>query len=559
MKAVRLGVGLLMLVPPFSRADDKQTGTPVFTSATNFVQVPVIVQRSGKHVSGLKKEDFILRQDGKEEPIASFEEIRGGETAVTAETQEQFGNQGDQVPPQITIIALDMVNTPNLDRTYFMQQLERYLAKSGKFAGPIGVVAIERTGVRVIKGFTTDPNAILAAVSERSNAEPTNNSKTGGEARDISDAVISQSETQLSNGPDLVPLSVALKMREADESMARFQDRSARIDAQLAIQQLAQALKGIPGRKSVLLVGSGFKFIDSNIVMKSISGGRGGVDLRYSVENGGESLDQASYTWKVLNDANVAVYPIDTRRTYNSAFDAMDTSGANSPSDLTMRQNQQADQDVLTTFKMISAATGGKPCFYRTDLDNCIREAIDDDHDYYLLGFYVDKKNSQPGWHRVEAKLDQKADVRYRQGFMLAKFNAEAQRKNDIGMALNSPFAFTELPFSGQFVSFTGTKGKIATFNLLLPPGAMTVDESSGHLDFDVIAIARSQGGKEAARFLQRINRKFPPESIAEIEKIGINYSNKMELASGEYGVWFVVRDNLSGRTGSAVVPLTVP
>jgi len=28
---------------------------------------------------------------------------------------------------------------------------------------------------------------------------------------------------------------------------------------------------------------------------------------------------------------------------------------------------------------------------------------------------------------------------------------------------------------------------------------------------------------------------------------------------SGEYGVWFVVRDNLSGRTGSSVVPLTVP
>ena len=52
---------------------DKQAETPVFTSGTNFVQVPVIVQRSGKHVPGLKKENFVLRQDGKAQPIATYE------------------------------------------------------------------------------------------------------------------------------------------------------------------------------------------------------------------------------------------------------------------------------------------------------------------------------------------------------------------------------------------------------------------------------------------------------------------------------------------------------
>ena len=46
---------------------------------------------------------------------------------------------------------------------------------------------------------------------------------------------------------------------------------------------------------------------------------------------------------------------------------------------------------------------------------------------------------------------------------------------------------------------------------------------------------------------------------IAEIKRTGIDYSNRLELAAGDYGVWFVVRDNLSGRTGSAVVRLKVP
>src|ERR1700746_1989057 len=87
-----------------------QSGTPVFS------QVPVIVQRSGKHVSGLKKEDFVLRQDGKDQPIATFEEMQTGQAPKGTEAQPEFGNQAGRIPQQITIIALDMVNTPTLDR-----------------------------------------------------------------------------------------------------------------------------------------------------------------------------------------------------------------------------------------------------------------------------------------------------------------------------------------------------------------------------------------------------------------------------------------------------------
>src|SRR5438270_11874297 len=138
--------------------------------------------------------------------------------------------------------------------------------------------------------------------------------------------------------------------------------------------------------------------------MRSISGGTGGTELKYSVENGGATLNQTAYTWKLLNDANVAVYPIDTRRTVNTAFQAMDTSGANTPSRLTYEQNRQADRDILDTFKTIAAATGGKACFYRTDLDNCVREAVEDDRSHYLLGCHPDNNNSQPGWHQIDRK-----------------------------------------------------------------------------------------------------------------------------------------------------------
>jgi hypothetical protein len=294
--------------------------------------------------------------------------------------------------------------------------------------------------------------------------------------------------------------------------------------------------------------------------MKSIAGGIGGTDLVYSQENVGETLNQTAYTWKLLNDANVAVYPIDTRGTVNTAFQTMDTTHSDTPSQLSYEQNRQADRDILDTFKTIAAATGGKACFYRTDLDNCLREAVEDDRDYYLLGFYADKNNRQPGWHKIEVKITEKANLRYRQGFIIAKFNREAQRKTDIALALASPFAYTTLPFDGTFDSFTVANGKkLAKFNLLIPPDGITADESTGHIDFDVAAIARADGGKEAARFSQHVDRNYSAQNIAEIRRIGIDYSNRLELAPGEYGVWFVIRDNLSGKTGSLVVRVKVP
>lgn len=56
----------------------------------------------------------------------------------------------------------------------------------------------------------------------------------------------------------------------------------------------------------------------------------------------------------------------------------------------------------------------------------------------------------------------------------------------------------------------------------------------------------------------QRIDRELQPANVADIQSRGIDYRNKMDLPAGEYGVWFVLRDNPTGRTGSVTVPLLV-
>ena len=536
--------------------------TSLFKGATAFVQVPVIVQRGGKHVPALAKRNFVLYQDGKEQTIASFEEIhRTSKTVMAANATVPGQPVAEPVPQQITIIALDMVNTPNLDRAYFNEQFQRYLSRRDRFAGPIGLVAIERNGIRILKEFTTDPKLLLAAFDKESTKATTKNNDEEFHTRQQMDQ--DWAFAQIWGGD----ISDILKLREASEDASRFQDRSARVDTQLAIQQLAQGLKGIPGRKTVILVGSGFTFIDTKTVFRWIGGVQYGPSATYHVEqsvgeHAQQTLDQAAYTWKLLNDANVAVYPIDTRRTFNAAAAVMDVSGVSTPSDLTHEQFRQTDRDILDNFKMIAAQTGGKPCLYRTDLDDCVREAVDDDHDYYLLGYYADKDNRNPGWHKIEVKLrDRKANVRHRQGFMLANFNPEEQRRTDISLALRSPFAYTDLKIRAKFDEAGPSKDgkKSVPFHITVPPGGIVPGDEQGRVNFDIVVIARSEGGKAAGEFTQHVNRNFPAAAIKEIKTTGVDYKNTFDLAPGDYGVWFVVRDNVSGRTGSSVVRLKVP
>src|SRR5213075_2463530 len=66
--------------------------TASITSKTELVQVPVVVRRGGKHVSGLTLLDFKLQQDGKDEPIALFQEVHSAPPVRVVTESGTFSN-----------------------------------------------------------------------------------------------------------------------------------------------------------------------------------------------------------------------------------------------------------------------------------------------------------------------------------------------------------------------------------------------------------------------------------------------------------------------------------
>jgi hypothetical protein len=112
-------------------------------------------------------------------------------------------------------------------------------------------------------------------------------------------------------------------------------------------------------------------------------------------------------------------------------------------------------------------------------------------------------------------------------------------------------------------VAWTGLepKGKNlkVAFEIVLPANAATIEDSQGNLvNLEFIGVARGPSGQEAGHFSQTIQGKMKPETVEQIRSSGITYRNTLELPRGSYSVRFVVRDNLSGRMGSVLAPITV-
>src|ERR1700719_41225 len=116
-------VGVVFALATRLCSQEKQTKTTTFTSSTELVLIPTVVHdKSGSHISGLSKEEFVLKLDGKSQPLAIFEEVKTDSNRLRRSTGENgtFSNinpSGSSQHHRVSIIVLDFVNTPFPDQS----------------------------------------------------------------------------------------------------------------------------------------------------------------------------------------------------------------------------------------------------------------------------------------------------------------------------------------------------------------------------------------------------------------------------------------------------------
>lgn len=535
---------LLLTIPASSQRDAPGQSRTTFRSRSELVLVPAVVTKAGAHVTGLKREDFAVRDRGREQRIAIFEEVQPSTRRPPIREANEFTNflPEDAAPKHLTIFVLDLVNTQFLQQAYARNQLLRALANSADSSEPKALVTFGRSGIRLIHDFTRNPAVLAAALRKVTGAVP---------AGVDTDEVLSREVDDLQSFAE-----------PTEESFDAFRQKQAIQETLEDFHDLAKAFEGIPGRKTVVWATAGSPFLvykPSNPRFGPPPNPSGSGTSRPMFDGATDMVSMYEKTWQLLNAANIAVYPVDVRGLFNPGYSDASVRTPNGLQDWLVANREQS----TATMQNFASSTGGVACVDRANLDDCFRAALADSTAYYLLGYYLEPQQAKPGWHKLEVKTTQPGTrLRARAGFFVPepRVAQTKQDNSDIEDALRSPLDYTAVPMTVRWAGVSGTGDKKQVrFEIRLMADAFTIEETGGnHMNLEVNVVAITEKGTGAAVRGKVLEAHFKPESLRKILHDGLTYADALELEPGEYTVRFIVRDNLSGRLGSVSAPLRV-
>src|ERR1017187_5430372 len=287
----------LMLAQTPDAKKEAQGSTPVFRSTTRLVQVNVIVRHKSEPVTDLKKEDFRLFDNGKQQTISTFSvESSNGKLPESpvklppgVYTNTLMKKPG--TPQSVTVILLDMQNTSGSFGTamqqalWARQQVVKFLLTI-KPEDRVALYILTGNGLKVMRDYTTDSTGLLRALNAFS------------DGKTLPD--LSQDE-MMSFGTDTVSLNNWVT--NGATGMQRDMHMIDRTKGTLAvIEFIANHLASLPGRKNLVWVSTGFPLSIgySEHAMNDPSRIQATFD------------EEVTRTVKAVNNANVAIYPVDS-------------------------------------------------------------------------------------------------------------------------------------------------------------------------------------------------------------------------------------------------------
>ena len=511
-----------------------QTPEVVIRATTRLVQVNVIVTKNGEPVRGLKKEDFQVFDNGKKQEIRQFSEDTRAVLPASAETLPPgtFTNQLEQrsgTPGAVTAILLDGVNTGFATQTYARQQVLAFLRQIQP-EDRIALYTLDSHGLRVLHDYTTDSSDLVAKL----------NQYQGDIAPDITGAA---------------DINTMLGMGRGANSMERAYFLNNRILLTLkSIEYIADNLAPLPGRKNLIWVSSAFPLMIGYGTNRSGGGNHANSNMYSAASNGrpstGSGLSQmrslrtpqAQQSWlanedntiRALNNANLAIYPVDAR--------GLTTSKG------TARQATMID---------LAARTGGRAFYNDNDIASAIKTAVADSAVTYTLGFYPANDKFNNSFHELKVKLAEfpHAELRYRRGYIdqTAPPQDENRRHAALGDAVWSPMDANGIGLRAAVER--GPNG--FDIALRVDPGSILFDPQGDRWagKVDLLFVQKDAHGNELTGVLDTVSMDLKRPNYDEIQKNGMRYHRVIPPAAGASVLRVIARDASTGAVGSISVP----
>jgi VWFA-related protein len=510
--------------------------------------VPVVVTSSGRHVEGLRESDFVLLDNGSPRKIASFEELK---SATAVEPARKLGPgvfsnaPPNEQPQRIMVLLLDLLNTPFQKQSFSREALMRFLLGRPDVNEPVMLVAFTPDGLRVIHHFTSDSSLLITAlrnVRKRLSDQEIDDSKRMSQDATLDAIGVSAARNQGNPDADEVQqLSALMTAIPHYAAISRDQDRTMQTLYQM--QQLAGALAGVPGRKSLVWVTGGLSFYEYLPDTMAVPDRR---NIATSVQDRGSRVYEINKeferTWAMLNDASIAVYPIDVAEvTVPSFTEAM------------FMLPNHVGSALLKSQAMLGFTenTGGSYCQLQATLENCFRDAMSDSAHYYLLSFYADS-HAKAGWHKLQVKAPGKAvHLRSRGGYFQENAASSHQSENTVTQVMSSPLDSTAVLLAVHWLDAPSTVEAKRHFEMFVDPNSISFNDSGNHMKLSVMVASSDDGVRFTSRSVRVLDAKLTPENLKKVIAEGVVYRQDITLPKGTVAVRFAVRDDLTGRIGT--------
>jgi len=349
-------------------ADDAGARSPgdyIFRSTVRRVPVDVVVlDKGGNPVRGLKKDDFVVQEDGKAQTVLSFDRFDGSVPAfvppkipaMPANTFINLPTTTERGP--LYVLYYDMVNTSQEDQMSFRAELLKFVDNAP--AGTRIALFVNARRVELLQGFTTDHALLREAI--------------------------------LRKGP---PPSIP--------DVFLYGDNFGRYDVGAVLSNLnyiAEYLAGLPDRKNLIWLSSYFPIPVGPSVTRldlvtpsspprlgSVGGLGGPTTLDYS-ELVADAIKQ---TYGSMMRSRVALYPVSL-------------SGVNGSNHVVVQGGADAtvDQQNMDT---IAASTGGHAYYSDNRPSLLIDKAIEHGESYYTLSYSPQNTNFDGSERQIHVSL----------------------------------------------------------------------------------------------------------------------------------------------------------
>jgi VWFA-related protein len=511
-------------------SQNKKSNDDVIKITAELVQVDVTVtDKNNRPVSGLKRDDFELYDNGKLQNVTTFayEETRSRRIAEDTE-------QARSLPKAITaqelkravVFVVDTlhIRPENLRRT--QKLLEDFIDQKME-AGDLVLIIPTAGGSGIFQQFTSDQRLLHRAVDRLrpflSNTEPR---RTANLPRPLNmPGIGGAARTGGISAPD--------PLEEFDVRSTLF-----------TLNNVIQSLGKLPGRKIGILVSEGFRPFKTQTTL----------DL--------------SDTTSRAQKANVIFYSIDPAGLSANGLTAADDIAAG---DVLEALNEQIEDrfETESSLNAIALDTGGK--FYRNSND--IKRGIDDllqiNASYYLLGFQPEEGKWDGRFHKLKVAVRGRPDltVATRKGYT-ARSEKKAENKitnpkvAEVVEAITSPLVRRDIDL--QLTPFYSDNAKretiIKTF-LHIDASRLNFKQQEGRYktDLEVVGFLFDSQGKLADNFSDTIALNFLPKTYEETLKRGLLSTRTMNLKPGVYQMRVFVRETDSGLIGTANNYIDIP